>query len=86
MHITDVPMKMFYIYPKGHFKSVKDFKDFEGLDRTDIWIKRVIAYNSKDAIGIRRNSKDFYQYLLKERFKEFSKYIYNNNDISLGEL
>ena len=86
MLITDVPMNMFYIYPIGHFKSIKDFKDFEGLDRTDTWIERVIAYNSKDAIGIRRTSADSYQFLLRERFKEFSKYIYDNDNIAIGEL
>ena len=86
MLITDVPMMMFYIYPKGHFKSIKDFKTFEGLYNDIDWMERVIEYNSKDVIGIRRISKDSYQFLLRERFKEFAKYIYNNNNITLGEL
>lgn len=86
MLITDVPMMMFYIYPKGHFKNVKDFKDFEGLDCTDEWMRRVILYNSKDVIGIRRTSEYSYQYLLRGRFKEFEKYIYNNDNIAIGEL
>lgn len=86
MLITDVPMKMFYIYPKGHFKSEEDFKDFEGLYGGKEWKRLVIKCNSKDVIGIRRLTENSYQFLLKERFKEFAKYIYNNDNIAIGEL
>ena len=86
MLITDVPIKMFYIYPKGHFKSIKDFKDFEILGDNTYWIECVIKHNSKDVIGIRRIAEGSYQYILKEHFKDYSEYIYNNDGITLGEL
>lgn len=86
MLIKDVPLKMFYVYPKGHFKSEEDFKDFERLGDNTYWIECVIKHNSKDVIAIRRTTEDSYQYILKEHFKEFAKYIYNNDNIAIGEL